>query len=97
MEKVVRISKETYELGEGISKFIAVCVKATKDGWQYGDDLPSIISSAVSDLLPSLDGVQSIASEFSNDQEAFYATVSLIGIEILKAAGAIKSGRPSSK
>ena len=97
MEVNVKVSKESWELGQGVARFIGTCVKASQDGWSYGDDIPTIVSSAISNLLPALDGISSIASELENDQEAFYNTVSLIGVEVLKSAGVIKSGISSNK
>lgn len=81
----VDVSKETYEFGIGLSKFIAAVRASLDDGFQYGDDIPDIVSSAISDLLPSLDGLSAISDEYSENPEIFFRTVSLIGLEVVKA------------
>lgn len=66
----VEVSKEAYELGEGLAKFVVVTKKALADGWQPGSDLPEIMSSAIADLIPALSGVEKIPAE-AQDQQAF--------------------------
>lgn len=87
IEKTVELSKETYELGEGLAKFIIAVRKAVEDGFSYGDDLPDIIASAVSDILPALDGSTEIGAEFKEDPRVFAQTVLLIGTRIVEELG----------
>lgn len=96
MQKTIEVSKETYELGEGLTKFIDSCFEALEDGWQYGDDLPDIISSAVSNLLPALDGASLISDERKKNPRAFYTTISLMIVDIADAAG-VFDGRTDNK
>ena len=84
VEKNVKMSKNTLETIEGLSDFIIVCREALKDGFQYGDDIPDIVSSALSDLIPILDNLDDIASEFSEDPAAFAQAISYGVISLAK-------------
>jgi len=66
-----QVAKESYELGEGVTKFVTAMKKALDDGWQAGEDLPPIMSSALSDLVPAFQGVEKIKDEPKTDPEAF--------------------------
>lgn len=83
IKKEIELSKETYELGQGLAMFVRSIKTATKDGFQYGDDLPDIINSAIRDIVPALDGVTSIGDEYSEDSEVFTQTVLMIGLMIV--------------
>ena len=83
----IEVSKETYELGQGLAKFVMAVKEATDDGFSYGDDIPDIISSAVGDLLPALDGVSDIGKEFKEDPRVFAQTVLIIGTNIVEELG----------
>ena len=94
---MINKSKELDELGDGLVKFIGKCYLAKKDGWSYVNDLPVVISSAVRDLLPALDGVGDIANELHDDKEVFAKTIGMILIDLLVETGVIKSGRSAAK
>lgn len=70
MKVEVEVSKEAYELGAGIAKFHAVVKTALADGWQIGQDIPPIMSSALSDLVPAMQGADQVSAE-SKDMQAF--------------------------
>ena len=73
MEKVevkLMVAKETYELGQGIDKFIAALQGALANGWQMGEDLPIVVQSAIADLVPAVQGVEKIGAE-SKEIEPF--------------------------
>lgn len=72
--KEIELQKETYELAKGIGDFVAEVILAGKDGFD-GMDIPSIISSLTSDLIPSLAGVSSVGDEFNENRPLFYKTV----------------------
>lgn len=73
----VEVSVETHELGQGLAKMIASVKQALADGWQPGTDLPVIISSAVSDLVPAVQGVDKIGAEMAENKQAFANAVYL--------------------
>jgi hypothetical protein len=66
----VTVSKEAYELGQGIAKFHEAIKQALADGWQSGQDIPPIISSAVADLVPAVQGADQVSKE-TDDKQAF--------------------------
>lgn len=90
MQVQVKVSKEMHELGLGVAAFVAAVKTALDDGFQYGDDIPDIISSAIGDLLPSLTGIDNIGLEYKEDPEAFFKTLALMGVDVAKALGVVK-------
>lgn len=76
IQKTVAVSKETAELLEGLTKFAVAVKAALKDGWQPGADLPVILTSALGDLAPALQGMESVPAEVKQSKE-FAAAVAL--------------------
>lgn len=66
----VECSKEIYELGSGVCKFVAKVKEALADGWKTGEDLPPILAAAMEDLVPAIQGVSSIKDEFAENKSA---------------------------
>lgn len=62
----LEVAKESYELGNGIGRFILTVKEALKDGWQADKDLPIIISSAVAELIPAIQGIEDIPTEIKS-------------------------------
>ena len=79
------VSKETYELGIGLAEFIGQVKNALEDGWQPGEDLPVMLTSALSVLAPSLQGIEKIKGEYEDNPDAFANAVAITGSEIFKA------------
>ena len=46
-----KVSKESYELGQGIVKFSASIKQALANGWQPGQDIPALLTAAMVDLV----------------------------------------------
>lgn len=67
----VEVSKEAYELGQGVAKFLASVKSSLADGWQPGMDLPAIMASAIAELVPAMAGVDQLGSEAKEDAKAF--------------------------
>lgn len=67
VEVKVLVPKETYELEQGIVKFVAACKAALDDGFQPGQDLPALLTAAIASLLPAIDGVQKLPAEAVGD------------------------------
>ena len=61
----------------GLDCFVGALKKALSDGWQTGEDLPVVLSSAMADLLPALQGVEGVVDELKEDKEAFFTAVGL--------------------
>jgi hypothetical protein len=73
----VSVSKEMYELGQGVAKFLGVMGQALSDGWQSGSDMPSVVGSAIHDLIPAVAGVQDVPAEILEDTESFSKALAL--------------------
>lgn len=93
MEKVkleVEVAKEAYELGEGLSAMVLAVKDALKDGFQAGQDLPVVISAAVTKLVPAVEGLDKLDDEMKEDAkaflDAFYLSLGKGVAELLKKA-----------
>ena len=73
----VEVSKELYELGQGLSKVVASVKQALADGWQPGQDLPTIAMAAYADLVPAVQGLDKAGAELAEDRSAALRAVSL--------------------
>jgi len=71
LKKEIECTKEALEMGEGISSFIKATRLALSDGWQVGTDLPVVLSSALMTLIPAIEGMEKLKSEFEGNKEAF--------------------------
>jgi len=61
------VSKEIYEAAQGLGKFGLAVKQALADGWQLGQDLPVVMASALSELVPGLQGIEKAADEVKED------------------------------
>ena len=80
MEKViveVELPKEIHELSVGLSKFVGSVREALKDGFQMGQDIPPILTSALADLVPAIEGMDQVDDEFKEDPAGVIKAVSL--------------------
>lgn len=84
VQVTIAASKETYELGQGLGKFIKVVKAQLADGFQLGQDGTAILASLMTDLAPALNGVDQISDEAKNTPE-FQNACYLTGQEIYSA------------
>ena len=80
----IECSKELTELGDGLAKFIKVLRREAADGIDF-TDIPAILSSAMADLVPALDGVENIKDELFQDRSSFINASSVSGAKIINA------------
>ncbi len=88
MEVQVKVSKETYELGQGVAKLVADVKEQLASG-KISADRPIITAIVVgqdimNDLVPALDGTEKIKDELK-DPVVFASTAALVGAAILGA------------
>lgn len=62
-EVKVMVPEKSYELGQGMKRFVAEMKNALEDGWQTGQDLPVALSSAMENLVPHVKNYQEILDE----------------------------------
>lgn len=77
MKVEAEVSKEMYEAMFGLAKFGAAIKKALADGWDMSQDLSPIITSAMADVLPAIQGVDLIGDEWKEDPSALVQAVIL--------------------
>lgn len=80
----VEASKEAYELGQGLVKFVAAVKKSLENGWQPGADVSAIMVSAIGDLVPAMDGVTLLDEELKENPAAFVAAFGLAFKDLAK-------------
>jgi hypothetical protein len=81
----VDVTKEGYELMQGVAKFVGALALALKDGWQMGSDLPVVVAATLGDLVPALQGVEKLPAEAVGETGPF-AMGMLVGVaDIVKA------------
>lgn len=81
----VEVSKEIYDVGQGVAKFVKAMKGALADGWQVGTDLPVAMSHAISDLAPALGSLGGIPGDIAEDKQAAAHAVSLSLCDVLFA------------
>ncbi len=84
IQVTLEASKELSDLGQGLAKFLAAVKLATADGFQVGADLPPLISAAVAELVPAVQGVTLIADE-AKDKKAFANAIAVLGAAVAGA------------
>lgn len=77
--------KEAVELAEAFEKFGKAMHTALKDGWQVGQDLPVILSSAMADLAPGFQGLDQLKAEGKADPVGLSQAMMNAGANIAKA------------
>lgn len=65
------VSKESYELAQGVVKMLSAVKGALADGWQPGQDLPVVVSAVIADLVPAVQGMDQVGVESKEDEKAF--------------------------
>ena len=75
------VSKEAYELAQGLVKFSAAVKTAMADGWQMGQDLPVVIAAAMGDLMPAMQGVDKLGEELGENKIAFAKAFAMSGFD----------------
>jgi len=84
LDVTVEVSKESYELAQGVVKFVGALKLALADGFQLGADLPEIVSAAFADLVPAVNGIGDMPAEYKEDPQAFLTAFMLAGGELYK-------------
>lgn len=70
LEVKLEVSKEIYELGKGLGDFVTAIKGALDDGWQAEQDLPVLLTEAITKLAPAVQGIELIDDEWAEDKEA---------------------------
>jgi len=84
-ELKIHVSKETYELGQGLIGFAVALKESLEDGFQIGDDLPEIVQASLEHLVPALEGAGQIDDEAKDDLAQFLKTWAIVGADLYAA------------
>lgn len=57
------VTKELFEVYDGLNKILEVTFKELEDGWQPGKDLPVILASSLQALLGAIEGIHMLGPE----------------------------------
>lgn len=63
IKQEIALPKEATELAAGLEKFVKACKVALADGFQPGTDLPPVLTSAMNDLFPAIQGAELVKEE----------------------------------
>ena len=80
MEKLkieVEVPKEAYELADGLAKIVGSVKSALADGWTPGSDIPVIVTSSLTHLVPAIQGVDQLDDEAKADPAGFSKALAL--------------------
>lgn len=78
----VEVAEKTHEALMSLAGFAGDLRTALADGWQVGQDLPVVLSSALTKLVPAVSAVSEIKAEVSADR-ASALRAGLLGVEAL--------------
>lgn len=84
VSKQVQVSKETYELAQGLADIAIEAINASADGWQQEDFL-KLVTPLVAKLPSMIDGADKIDDEMREDPFAFSAAFALAGMSAGRA------------
>ena len=60
------VTKEAHELALAICNVVRAVKISMKDGFQAGSDLPMIITAAITQLPPAIDGLDKLGKKLKN-------------------------------
>lgn len=73
------VAKETYEAAKAAGAIVSKTIEVSKDGFQPGQDLPAILTTAVTEGLVGLQGADKIDNEARENPVAF-ASALMVGL-----------------
>lgn len=87
VKKEIDVAKEANEIGVAIAKILIVSNSALEDGFQAGQDIPTVLMGSYKELTDAIEGSEKVLKEFkSNPVESASGLV----MPILEAVQAIR-------
>jgi hypothetical protein len=83
MQLQVQVAGRSYELVTGLGQFVSTLKGCLEDGWQPGQDIPAILVSAITNLLPPITKMDELLDEIHNDREGVYKALSVGVVEMI--------------
>jgi hypothetical protein len=84
----VSVPKGTMEMCDSIANVAIVTKNALKDGFQAGQDLPVIVTSAIAVLPGIMSGAKVLGEEFKANKAAFVMAWLLAGEKVFESFSA---------
>ena len=91
IKKEIKVEKEFSEIGVAIAKMITVADSALEDGFQAGQDIPTVLMGTYPELSKAMEGIDKLGPAFKENPVA-----SLTGL-ILPILEAVQTTRAKSK
>jgi len=88
------VNTEAHLFGEALANFVGTIDKALEDGWQPGEDLPQILSAALTELAPQVSKFEALKGEFKTDTLYAAKAVNLSAYRIAEALLTNQSATP---
>ncbi|MBF32018.1 MAG: hypothetical protein CL529_12705 [Aequorivita sp.] len=87
VKKEIDVAKEANEIGVAIAKILVTSNSALEDGFQAGQDIPTVLMGSYKELTDAIEGSEKVLKEFkSNPVESASGLV----MPILEAVQAIR-------
>ncbi len=64
---VVKVPAHVEAFGQQVENFLLAVDKAVEDGWQTGTDVPPLITAALTDLVPAMQGYKDAQTDITAD------------------------------
>lgn len=84
IKKEIEVPKEISELADGMANIVVDSYDAFKDGFQAGQDLPVILTSAVANLPVMVGGIDQLGDEWKNAKSSFILAWLLAGEKVFE-------------
>lgn len=79
----VKVAKEAHELGVGLVAMTKAVKQALDDGWQTGEDMPAIVTAAVTQLAPAVQGLEKLDDEWREHPGEVSKAVALLASDLV--------------
>lgn len=99
----VNVEKESKEIGVAIAKLLETSSAAMADGFQAGQDIPTVLMGSYKELSEAIDGADKVGAAFKKDPIAVIEGMLLPILEAVQvirkkaASGVIESNKVTVK
>lgn len=81
----IAVPHDTYQASQLLVKFVKEVQGALSNGWQFGDDMPTVLSATMADLVPALQKINAVAADCKGDLKPFLDAVLLSAVDLAMA------------
>ncbi len=80
----VEVSKSADAIGRGLVDIVRAAKAALADGWQPGQDVPSVLMTSAKDMLSIVSALGQVPADVAEDKVAFLQGMELHAAEVAK-------------